>query len=268
MPDLLPKGKIIHTPPKTAVHLQKLTNGSKSYLHITRQIPHHLAGQEGNMQSLHAHRGTEHNSLPTHTPCFCSLQKWAVKDHQYSFLRQEGKGSWMQIFLGRRSLGDGGSKTSPMPKKPPLGFRDVLAHFFPLFNPRDFLVWPICPLYPCSQQNLVQKVFRGSAARNTRCHSYFVVFSEITVFYFSIRKITFKISKSLNIEHEEQTMFQVSCTFLQKPEGGPDFLPWLRTEDSYCFCQYWFLPRLVSSLREKLSTKCQAELGNRNSSLL
>lgn len=69
-------------------------------------------------------------------------------------------------------------------------------------------------------------------------------FLRLAGFYFSIKKVTFKISKSLNIDHEDQTIFQVSCTFLQKPEVEPDFLLCLWTKDNVYtnidFCQDWF----------------------------
>lgn len=212
MPELLPKGKIIHTPPKIAVHLQKLSSGSKSHPHITRQIPHHLAGQEGNMESLHTHKGTEYNIL-THTPCFCSLQKRAVKNQQYCFLWEEGKGSWMQIFLGggegarqaqgqRSHLWDLGMcwEITVRPTSLSSTLTTFLCSQFALFH----LPGSKTLLIKSSEVQLPE--IQGAAV--TLWH-----FLRLEVFYFSIKKVTFKISKSLNIDHEEQTMFQVSCTF-------------------------------------------------------
>lgn len=87
------------SPPQTAVHLQKLTNGSKSQTHHQTNTM-----WQGKREICSPYRLTRvQNTTPSPPlPCFCSLQKWAVKDQQYSLLREEDKGSCMQIFwVGR-----------------------------------------------------------------------------------------------------------------------------------------------------------------------
>lgn len=171
------------------------------------------------MESLHTHKGTEHNPPPP--PCFCSLQKWAVKDQQYCFLWEEGKGSQMQIFL----CGGEGDKTSPRPKKPPLGFRHVLgdnsqAHFFLSSTLTTFLCSQFALFHLPVSKTLLSKSSEVQLPEIQGAAVILWYFLRLAVFYFSIKKVTFKISKSLNIDHEEQTVFQVSCTFPQKPEVG------------------------------------------------
>lgn len=121
MPELLPKGKIIHMPPRLLFTYRNSQVVAKA-IHTSPDKYHTIwQGKKGIWSPYTLIRAQ--NTPPTHTPCFCSLQKWAVKDQQYCFLWEEGKGSQMQIFL----CGGEGDKTSPRPKKPPLGFRHVLG---------------------------------------------------------------------------------------------------------------------------------------------
>lgn len=104
--------------------------GSKSHPHITRQIPHHLAGARREYAVLTQSYG--HRTQSPHTP-LVSVQSTEVSC----------KGSAVLAFFGRKGRFPECKpfcKTSPMPNKPPLGFEDVLgdnskAHFFCLFSP-------------------------------------------------------------------------------------------------------------------------------------